>query len=91
MGAVNQPDPAAEALKAAWVMLDEASQLLLRAESIVLLLGNAHEVPEHHIYGAEIECGLLRTLKEKLSDAQEMVRTPRRQGIKQRPGAVAGR
>lgn len=91
MKAADQHDAEAKALKAAWAMLDEASQVLLRAESIVLLLGDAHDVPEHHVYGAEVACGLLRTLKEKLSDAQEMVRTPRRPGTKQGSSSAFGR
>jgi len=75
MGAVGHPIIRAEELHAAWSILDEASQVLVRAEALVLLIEQAHDLEEHHVYGAEMACGLLKTLKEKLSDAQDQIRS----------------
>jgi len=75
MEAVDHQTGRAEELHAAWTILDEASQVLVRAEALVLLIEQAHDLDEHHVYGAEIACGLLKTLKEKLSDAQDQIRS----------------
>lgn len=58
----------------AWSTLDDALQILARAESLVMLLRCAFDVEEHHRYGAEIACDELRQLKEKLSEALVQVR-----------------
>lgn len=76
MGAVDHQVaiPAADGIHPAWELLDEASQVLVRAESLVLLLSFARDVEEHHAYGASMASDLLKTLKEKLSAAQEKLR-----------------
>ncbi len=61
-----------------WVLLDEASQVLLRAESIVVLLGIESDAAQSHAYAADVAGDLLGTLKEKLAQAQEMVGPLRR-------------
>lgn len=76
MGPIDHRVVATEAIHPAWDILDDASQVLVRAEALVMLLRCAHDVEEHHRYGAEIAWDLLRTLKEKLSDAQAQIRTP---------------
>ena len=54
----------------AWEILDDASQVLVRADALVMLLRCADDMEEHHPYGAEIVSDHLRTLKEMLSHAQ---------------------
>lgn len=67
----------ADAFRCAWVLLDEASQVLLRAEAIVVLLGGESESSAHHAYAADVASDLLRTLKEKLSEAQKLLQPVR--------------
>lgn len=74
MGTADHQVATAEVIHPAWNTLDDASQVLVRAEALVLLLRCAHDVEEHHRYGAEIACDLLGTLRKKLSDAQEQIR-----------------
>lgn len=66
-----------DVLQRTWVVLDEARQVLLRAESIIVLLGAESDAAPHHAYAADVAGDLLGTLKEKLSKAQEMVRPAR--------------
>ena len=73
MGPVAELSVTAESLNAAWTILDEASLTLVRAKSIVLLLGNAHDEPERHSYCAEIAAELLGTLEENLPEAQTRI------------------
>lgn len=63
----------AEALRSAWALLDDASQLLVRAEAIVALLGAQSDTQPHHAYGADVASELLQRLKEKMSEAQKLV------------------
>lgn len=65
---------AAEDTHSAWTALDDALQFLVRAESLVLLLEHALEVEEHHRYGAQIACEHLQTLKQRIFDAQALIR-----------------
>lgn len=60
----------AEGPRAIWATLDDALQVLVRAESLVMLLRCAYDVEEHHRYGAEVACDHLRELKQRLEDAQ---------------------
>lgn len=76
MGPIDHRVAATEAIHPAWDILDDASQVLVRAEALVMLLRCAHDVEEHHRYGAEIAWDFLRTLKEMLSDAQAQIRPP---------------
>lgn len=76
MGSIVHQVDAAEVTQLAWEILDEASQVLVRAESLVMLLRCADDVETHHRYGAEIVGDLLKTLGEKLSDAQAQIRSP---------------
>lgn len=85
MEALEPETTAANASHRAWLILDEASQVLVRAEALVLLLGSAHDVEEHHRYAAEIACDHLRALKGKLVDAQDLVRAPAWPGMRGRP------
>lgn len=61
-------------LQDTWVLLDEASQILLRAEAIVALLGLESDAAQSHSYAADVAGDLLATLKLKLADAQRMLR-----------------
>lgn len=74
MIATDDLDAQSDVLRNTWVVLDEARQVLLRAESIIALLGAESDAPPHHAYAADVAGDLLDTLKEKLSQAQEMVR-----------------
>lgn len=80
MGATEPQVAGIEASNAAWSILDEGLQVLVRAESLVMLIRCAMDVEEHHRYGAGIAWDLLRELKEKISDAQGHIRgrQPRR-------------
>lgn len=60
----------------AWAVLDEAQQLLLRAESVVVLLGSEPDASAHHSYAADVASELLTRAKERVSKAQEIVRRP---------------
>jgi len=76
MIATDDSDAKSDVLQSAWAVLDEARQVLLRAESIIVLLGGESDASPHHAYAADVAGDLLGTLKEKLSKAQEMVRPP---------------
>jgi hypothetical protein len=65
MKPADHQDAATESIPLAWEILDDALQ--------VLVLRCASDVEEHHRYGAEIVWDHLRTLKERLSDAQHEV------------------
>ena len=91
MGAVNHLTAAAsEVSHPAWETLDDALQILVRAESLVMLLRCAFDVEEHHRYGAEIACDELRSLKQKLSEALGQIRPARRSRPAPRPAGRAG-
>ncbi|MFG6412464.1 hypothetical protein ACG02S_00980 [Roseateles sp. DC23W] len=74
MGATEPRIAEAEALDAAWGVLDEGLQVLVRAESLMMLIQCAMDVEEHHRYGAGMAWDLLRELKENISDAQAHIR-----------------
>jgi len=74
MVATDDSDARSDVLQSAWAVLDEARQVLLRAESIIVLLGGESDASPQQIYAADVAGDLLSTLKEKLSRAQEMVR-----------------
>ncbi|WP_422016039.1 hypothetical protein [Roseateles sp.] len=74
MGTTDPQIAEAEAMHAAWGILDDGLQVLVRAESLVMLIRCAMDVEEHHRYGAGIAWDLLRELKEKISDAQGHIR-----------------
>lgn len=78
MIATNGAGTQSDVLQRTWVVLDEARQVLLRAESIIALLGVESEASPHQAYAVDVAGDLLSTLKEKLSQAQEMVRPPGR-------------
>lgn len=73
MTAADDSDTQSDVFQRTWAVLDEARQVLLRAESIIVLLGAEADAPPHHAYAADVAGDLLGTLKEKLSRAQEMV------------------
>jgi hypothetical protein len=64
-------------LQDTWVLLDEASQVLLRAEAIVALLGLESDAAQSHSYAADVAVDLLGTLKSKLAEAQQLLRPTR--------------
>lgn len=70
-------------LQDTWVLLDEASQILLRAEAIVALLGLESDAAQSHSYAADVAVDLLGTLRGKLAAAQHLLRPtrPRRSSI----------
>jgi hypothetical protein len=74
-------------LQDTWVLLDEASQILLRAEAIVALLGLESDAAQSHSYAADVAGDLLGTLKSKLAEAQQMLRPTRGR----RSGGIARR
>lgn len=76
MTAADDSGTQSDVLQRTWAVLDEARQVLLRAESIIVLLGVDSDESPHHAYAADVAGDLLGTLKEKLSQAQEMVRPP---------------
>lgn len=79
----------------AWMLLDDASLELLRAEAIVELLASEMEASRHQLFAAQIAGGFLRAASELVSQAREMARVPKsRHGSQQeRPvqQAAAGR
>lgn len=77
MDADDGAAPVADDTHSAWTALDDALQILVRAESLVLLLEHAFDVEEHHRYGAQIACDHLHRLKQRIHDAQALIR-PRR-------------
>lgn len=70
-------------LQDTWVLLDEASQILLRAEAIVALLGLECDAAQSNSYAADVAGDLLDKLKSKLAEAQQMLRPirGRRSGV----------
>lgn len=74
MGVVDHHVVVAEGTHPAWTALDDALQVLVRAESLVMLLGCAFDVEEHHRYCAEVACDHLQSVKDKISEAQALVR-----------------
>lgn len=86
MGAVDH-QPAPEGSHPAWEPLDDALQILVRAQSIMMLLECASDVEEHHRYCAQIACDELRSLKQKVTEALTQIRPERRVGASpQHPG-----
>lgn len=69
----NQLPEGSQGPRTAWVVLDEASQSLLRAESIVALLAIDNEMSAHHSYAGEVASDLLRAVGLRLSEAQQLV------------------
>jgi len=59
---------------AAWVLLDEASEDLVRAEAIVDLLGLEMQASRHQLYAAQIAREFLRAASERVSEARDKVR-----------------
>jgi hypothetical protein len=65
----------------AWILLDEASDDLVRAEAIVDLLGLEMQASRHQLYAAQIAGEYLRAASERVSEALGIVReigSPRR-------------
>lgn len=60
-------------LRTPWTILDEASQELFRAESIVSLLSLECEASEHQTCAADIAGDFLRVVQQKLREAQRML------------------
>jgi hypothetical protein len=58
----------------AWVLLDEASQDLVRAEAIVALLGLEMQASQHQLYAADIAGEFLRAASARVSEALDLVR-----------------
>lgn len=77
MGAVDH-QPARDGSHSAWEPLDDALQILVRAQSIMMLLECASDVEEHHRYCAQIACDELRSLKMKVTEALGRIRPARR-------------
>ena len=77
MTVIKEPTATPDLLHTVWSVLDEASQALVRAESIVVLMGVEPEASVHHAHASEVACDLLRTLREKLDTAQDLVNLPR--------------
>jgi hypothetical protein len=79
----------------AWMLLDDASLELLRAEAIVELLASEMEASRHQLFAAQIAGEFLRAASELVSQALEMVRVPKpRNGSQQEQPvhqAAAGR
>lgn len=66
VGAVHSHD--------AWILLDEASEDLVRAEAIVDLLGLEMQASRHQLYAAQIAGEFLRAASERVSEARNLVR-----------------
>jgi hypothetical protein len=60
--------------RAAWTLLDEASEDLVRAEAIVDLLGLEMQASRHQLYAAQIAGEFLRAASERVSEARDKVR-----------------
>lgn len=58
----------------AWVLLDEASQDLVRAEAIVDLLGLEMQASQHQLYAADIAGEFLRAASSRVSEARDLIR-----------------
>ncbi|MFT7776621.1 hypothetical protein [Roseateles sp.] len=59
---------------AAWTLLDEASEDLVRAEAIVDLLGLEMQASRHQLYAAQIAGEFLRAASGRVSEARDLVR-----------------
>lgn len=59
---------------AAWTLLDEASEDLVRAEAIVDLLGLEMQASRHQLYAAQIAGEFLRAASERVSEARDVIR-----------------
>lgn len=57
-----------------WVLLDEASQGVTKAEAIVSLLGVDSDAAECHAHAANVAGDLLKGVQEKLASAQALLR-----------------
>lgn len=90
MGAAEPQVAEVEATNAAWSILDDGLQVLVRAESLVMLIRCAMDVEEHHRYGAGMAWDLLRELKEKISDAQGHIRNRHPRHSKRRTAGGLG-
>lgn len=67
-------DQGAEApARTAWVLLDEASQELVRAEAIVALLASEMEASRHQLYAAQTAGEFLQAVSERIAQAQDMI------------------
>lgn len=58
----------------AWILLDEASEDLVRVEAIVDLLGSEMQASRHQLYAAQIAGEFLRAASERVTKALEIVR-----------------
>ncbi len=58
----------------AWVLLDEASQDLVRAEAIVDLLGLERQASQHQLCAADIAGEFLRAASARVSEARNLIR-----------------
>jgi len=58
----------------AWILLDEASEDLVRAEAIVDLLGLEMQASRHQLYAAQIAGEFLRAASERVSEARDLIR-----------------
>ncbi|WP_162245877.1 MULTISPECIES: hypothetical protein [unclassified Roseateles] len=59
---------------AAWTLLDEASEDLVRAEAIVDLLGLEMQASRHQLYSAQVAGEFLRAASERVSEARDLIR-----------------
>lgn len=59
---------------AAWTLLDEASEDLVRAEAIVDLLGLEMQASRHQLYAAQIAGEFLRAASDRVSEARDLIR-----------------
>lgn len=67
-------DQGAEAsARTAWVLLDEASQELVRAEAIVALLASEMEASRHQLYAAQTAGEFLHEVSERIAQARDMI------------------
>lgn len=67
-------DVAADHPHDAWVLLDEASQDLVRAEASVDLLGLEMQASRHQLYAADIAGEFLRAASARVSEARDLIR-----------------
>lgn len=70
----DDPSVVASDPHAAWTLLDEASEDLVRAEAIVDLLGLEMQASRHQLYAAQIAGEFLRTASERVSEARDVIR-----------------
>ncbi|MBZ8142359.1 hypothetical protein CLD22_20965 [Rubrivivax gelatinosus] len=70
----NSGDPGAEgSARTAWVLLDEASQELVRAEAIVALLASEMEASRHQLYAAQTAGEFLHAVSERIAQARDTI------------------